>query len=231
MQALAIQQALLANSYSLGPEGADGIWGRDSIAALKKFQWANGLADTGVPDSSTLQALFGQRTSGPVPSPVWYEEAARLQGLHEAPGLADNPTILGWARQLGGWVEKVYRADSTPWCGLFVSHCISVTLPEERLPANPLSALAWARFGRSLVKPALGAVCVFTRKGGGHVAFYAGEDADTIHTLGGNQSDAVTLTRIPRSRLAAFRWPASAPVPSSGPIKAAATGALSQSEA
>lgn len=232
MQVLAIQQALQARGFDLGPTKADGIWGRASIGALRAFQNSQQLPATGVADSATLTAMFDQRTSSPVrPSPVWYEEALRLKGLHESAGPANNPTILGWARRIGGWVAKSYTTDSTPWCGLFASHCIAATLPDEKLPANPLSALAWNKFGTRLPSGSLGAICVFTRTGGGHVAFYAGEDETTIHTVGGNQADAVTLTRIPKSRLAGFRWPSTAPQPSGGRVVLTASGSLSRSEA
>ena len=46
----------------------------------------------------------------------------------------------------------------------------------------------------------------------GHVGFYAGEDADAFHVLGGNQGNAVSIVRIGRDRLLGARWPSTAPV-------------------
>ena len=231
MQTTAIQSALLARGFDLGPAKADGIWGRASISALRDFQFSQHIMPTGVPDTPTLQALFGQRTVPLRPDPVWYGEASRLKGLHENTGASSNPVILDWAKALGGWVRGVYTDDATPWCGLFVAHCIATTLPRELLPSNPLSALAWAKFGVALAKPSLGAVCVFSRKGGGHVAFYAGEDDTTVHVLGGNQSDAVTVTRVLKTRLVGYRWPTTAPLPTGGPTVLAGGGAVSRNEA
>ena len=47
----------------------------------------------------------------------------------------------------------------------------------------------------------LGDILVFKRDGGGHVGFYIGEDNDCYHVLGGNQSNAMNVTRILKSRL------------------------------
>ena len=237
MTPLAVQLILIALHYNLGPSGADGVWGRASIAALKLFQGDHGLRVDGVAGPVTYAALLSA-SGKPTPSndipatPVWFDEAGRLMGVRETAGAKSSAVILGWARSLGGWVESVYRDDATPWSGLFVAHCIGATLPEEPLPGNPLSALAWKKFGVPLAKPRLGAVCVFERKGGGHVGFYVGEDATAIHVRGGNQSDAVTQTRVLKSRLVGFRWPATVPLVGDGQaIAVAAKGGISTNEA
>jgi|GEM_PF-1349158 len=123
------------------------------------------------------------------PLPAWYAEAQRLMGVAEAPGSANNGTIIGWAKSLDGWIASFFVADSIPWCGLFVAHCMRVALPAEPQPVNPLGALNWRTFGVPLTKPAIGAVQVFQRPGGGHVGFYAGEDAAAFVVLGGNAFD------------------------------------------
>ncbi|MCJ2050882.1 TIGR02594 family protein [Methylobacterium sp. J-070] len=235
MSPRAIQSRLIRLGYDCGPAGADGVWGRRSIAALKLFQGSHGLGPDGIASRATLARLFPEEPA-PVPRPAWYAEAQRLQGLREAPGPASNPTILAWARTLGGFAARFYRDDATPWCGLFAAHCIGATLPDEPLPANPLSALAWAAFGTPLPTGRDGAICVFRRKGGGHVGFYAGEDAEAFHVLGGNQRDSVSIARVARVRLEAIRWPATAPAPAAngalgGARILAARGALSADEA
>ncbi|TIV91716.1 MAG: peptidoglycan-binding protein, partial [Mesorhizobium sp.] len=53
-----IQQALADHGYDLGT--ADGIWGRRSISALKAFQRASNLPQTGTLDQATSAALFPQ---------------------------------------------------------------------------------------------------------------------------------------------------------------------------
>ena len=80
---------------------------------------------------------------------------------------------------------------------------------------------------------ALGDVLVFARpKGGGHVGLYVGEDETAFHVLGGNQSDAVSITRIAKTRCIAIRRPIYREQPASmAPVQLAATGAMSVNEA
>jgi uncharacterized protein (TIGR02594 family) len=141
--------------------------------------------------------------------PAWLRAARAKLGTREAPGAANSPTIMGWATKLGTKVlGMVYNADSVPWCGLFIATCLA----EDGIAAAPIAvrAKAWATWGVALrpEKLAPGAVLVFERPGGGHVGFYVGEDAAAYHVLGGNQGDAVTITRIGKDRCIARRWPA-----------------------
>ncbi len=156
-------------------------------------------------------------------------EARKLYGVLETPGAADNPTILGWAAEIG--LAKVYSDDSIPWCGLFAG----VVADRAGWPTvkDPLWARNWAKFGVPAATAGLGDVLVFVRDGGGHVGFYVGEDPGHYHVLGGNQSDAVTITRIAKARCVAVRrpkWRVSQPA-GVKPVRLAATGAVSRNEA
>lgn len=208
-----IQQALAHNGYD--PGVVDGIWGRRTELALKRFQADKGLVADGIVGSNTRLALFG--SVQPVkatddPGLPWFQEARRLIGLREDPTAASNPTLLDWADRL----DVDYPDDSIAWCGLFIAHCISSTLGSEPLPVNPLGARNWARWGAPC-EPMPGALLVFWRgeRNGwkGHVGFYAGEEKGGVfHVLGGNQSDKVCVARINGDRLLASRWPATAPM-------------------
>jgi uncharacterized protein (TIGR02594 family) len=230
-----IQKALIDAGYSVGRAGADGIWGRDSIAACKRFQKAKGLDPIdGIPGIDTLTALgfYDSKTTpkvGDVPLP-WYDAAENLLGLKEGPGARDNPTILDWADDL----DIAYEQDSIPWCGLFVAHCVGSSLPEEPLPANPLGARNWMKAGVNC-NPQLGAILVFWRvkKSGwqGHVGFYSGERSDAYKVLGGNQSDSVSHAWIAKNRLLGARWPTTAPFLATGSVQATGGGNLSTNEA
>lgn len=203
----------------------DGAPGRSMIDGLKKFQQASGLKVTGMADADTVTALRAPGNAhdlvdrskvtpvAPPAEPVWMRETRRYMGIKEVPGPKANPTIIGFAKRLGGWVASYYTSDETPWCGLGLGYAIAVTLPGELLPSNPLSALAWKNFGRAMAIPALGAILVFTRDGGGHVGQYVGEDATHFHVLGYNQSNSVTITRVAKDRLVAIRWPNTGPDP------------------
>nr|WP_267966846.1 TerB N-terminal domain-containing protein [Allorhizobium ampelinum] len=51
-----IQKALVDKGFK--PGVPDGVWGKRSIAALRAYQTANGLAPTGVADPATIDGLF-----------------------------------------------------------------------------------------------------------------------------------------------------------------------------
>jgi uncharacterized protein (TIGR02594 family) len=233
---LEIQTALKNQGFD--PGGLDGVWGRRTIAALRAFQRAKSLDAVGQLGPQTLRALRASAPSAVAgvasladASPlVWFAEAERLQGLREVAGGGSNPAILDWAADL----ELHYKSDDIPWCGLFVSHCIGATLPEESLPNNPLAARSWLKFGVEC-EPALGAVIVFWRENRngakGHVGFYNGEDAQAYHVLGGNQSNAVNVTRVGKDRFLGTRRPASMPELPGGRLLRTTSGALSQNEA
>lgn len=112
------------------------------------------------------------------------------------------------ARDLGAKrLGITYSADSVAWCGLFVGWAMLQAGIEP--PAICVRAKAWADWHANLRPEFLcpGAVLVFDRAGGGHVAFYVGEDATHYHVLGGNQSDSVNVMRVAKDRCIARRWP------------------------
>lgn len=206
-----IQQALKDKGFD--PGDVDGVLGRNTIAAVKLFQRQQGLNADGIVGPKTTAALFaGAPTTAAQPDDTlipWYEEAKHLMGTEEVGGKGNNPDILDWADDL----DIHYPADEIPWCGLFVAHCVGLTLQQEVLPGNPLGARQWERFGDK-TKPRTGAVMVFWRKsknsGLGHVGFYAGEDKNAYQILGGNQSDKVCLTWVSKDRFVTARWPVTA---------------------
>ncbi len=105
------------------------------------------------------------------PGPKMIVEALKLFGTMEKPGAANNPTIVAWAKEVGGEVADVYKADSIPWCGLFMA--VVAKRAGKEPPKHPLWALSWSAFGAKAPAPALGDVLVFVRSGGGHVGLYA----------------------------------------------------------
>lgn len=132
------------------------------------------------------------------PGPEILKAALTFLGVKEVAGNDDNPLIIQWGKELG--VPKVYTHDEVPWCGLFMGKV--ATMAGEALPAQSfIWALNWAKFGTKVTVPMLGDVLTFKRPGGGHVALYVGEDPTCYHVIGGNQGDAVTITRINKVRL------------------------------
>lgn len=222
-----IQKALKDAGFDPGP--IDGVRGRRTIAAIKAFQRANSLGVDGIVGAKTSAKLLGGAAASPankIPHTMpWLQEAFHLIGTEEQPGAGSNEAILGWAKAL----RINYRDDSIAWCGLFTGHCIGSQLPEETLPKIAVRARAWEKFG-SQCTPQLGAVMVFWRKGPGtglgHVGFYWAEDEATYFILGGNQSNAVNISRYPKRRFLRARWPSTALKPDGIVRRANARGRL-----
>lgn len=200
---LAVQAQLKRLGFDPGP--LDGIRGPRTNAAIVAFKRSVGLRARPFFGPITRAALFGRDTAAeadPEGLP-WYAEAMRLRGLHEA---RDVAALRAWFNRSVAWIDP----REIPWCGAFVATCFRKDQPDIALPDNPLGARNWARWGQPCA-PGLGALLVFWRgsRDGwrGHVGFYYGEDAAAFHVLGGNQSDAVTVTRIGKTRHLATRWP------------------------
>lgn len=197
-----VQQALAREGLSPGP--IDGLPGRKTAAALRAYQAMHKLTVTGQADLATLSLLGIGLNPEEAESPPWVTLARHKMGLREK---ADNKTLSDWLKSGGGFLGD---PAELPWCGDFIETDYALTLPNEPLPSNPYYARNWASFGVAVAKGMipLGALAVFTRDGGGHVALVVGHDKTHFHCLGGNQSNAVSIVRIAKSRLLGpLRWP------------------------
>lgn len=175
------------------PGTIDGRWGVRTARALRQLIAANGRP-------------AAQSPQGPLP---WITEAKTALGRSEA---RDRSWLMDWLKRDG---RTLGDPSKNPWCGDFVKTCISMGLPDERLlgalGTNPYWACNWLLFGQD-TKPINGAVLIFERGSGGHVGFAVGQDDTHFYVLGGNQSDAVTIAHIAKSRLLGARWPTTIPV-------------------
>jgi len=128
-------------------------------------------------------------------------------GAREVPGSADNPTIIEMYRTVGhDWVEH----DEVAWCAAFVGHCLEKCGIASTRKLNARSYLLWGEKVASLDEAREGDIIVFTRGSSswqGHVAFFLNTAGTHVEVLGGNQSNAVTLTRYARSRVLGIRRP------------------------
>ena len=100
----------------------------------------------------------------------WIKEAKKHLGLKEIVGTkAHNPTIVQWLKDMGtfpGAAKSWYFEDETPWCGLFVGHCLGNS--GRAVIKDWYRAKAWASAGLTkLEKPAYGCMAVKSRKSGG----------------------------------------------------------------
>lgn len=164
------------------------------------------------------------------PGPRMLKRMLELYGTLEKPGSGNNPLILAWAKECQ---IPEYKSDATAWCGLAVSvAALRAAWPHKPL-GNALWARNWAEWEALAKTPKLGDVLVFSRGTGGHVGLYVGQDDTCFHVLGGNQSDAVNIKRIDRSRLIAARhpiWQIAEP-PNRRVVKMDASGPVSRNEA
>jgi uncharacterized protein (TIGR02594 family) len=177
------------NKLSHSPGAIDGHWGVRTARALRQLIAANGQAASIAPQG---------------PSP-WITEAKTALGRNEA---RDRTWLMDWLKRDG---RTLGDPGKNPWCGGFVETCIRMGLPDEpllgALGTNPYWSRNWLLFGLE-TKPVPGAVLIFGRGSGGHVGCALGQDDTQFFALGGNQSDAVTIARIGKSRLLGARLPA-----------------------
>jgi uncharacterized protein (TIGR02594 family) len=157
--------------------------------------------------------------------PSWVEIAERDIGSRETLGPNDSPFIRKmWARLSGSWLL------GQPWCGGAVAYWFSQSGIEY--PKTYYRARDWEKWGVGLVRPCVGCVVTFTRKGGGHVGLVVGQDkAGNLLVLGGNQGDAVRVSAFAPERATSYRWPRNVASPSVMPLPVLAGVAMSASEA
>lgn len=200
-----VQARLRELGFDPGP--IDGVRGPRTDAAVVAFKRSIGFRARPYIGPLTLAALE------PTPDPdrirlPWMQEAAKIRGLHER---RDTGKLRQWFDKSVSWIDP----RDIPWCGAFVATAHRLADPHIPLPENPLGARNWRDWGQS-TDPTHGATLVFWRVSPhswqGHVGFYHGEDATHYHVLGGNQSNAVTVSRMAKSRLLASRWPNGVPV-------------------
>ncbi len=134
--------------------------------------------------------------------PKWLKIAIEELGTKEILGKASNPRVEQYHAVAGlPWAK-----DDIPWCASFVAFCMKKS--GYSLPKYPARALSWLHWGVSAHQPVLGAIAVKKRKGGGHVTFVVGMDGDYLYCLGGNQHDAVRVSKYRRDIFIDFRVPA-----------------------
>lgn len=193
---------------------AQGDFGPKTEAAVKSFQFSQGLRATGIVDMATARALDAAAAHALLTKkanlPPWLEKAISLIGVEEYAGGDDNPLILAWAKQCGGSIAANYKHDATAWCKLFTEYCLVST---GYRGIDSLWALDNRKVGTPLTGPAVGAIASKERTGGGHTFFVIGRTAaGQIVGVGGNQDDRVCRATYPPAILK-YNWPDGAMIP------------------
>ena len=154
-----------------------------------------------------------------------------ITGLTESPGDPDNPKIMAMRDWIACRYQNIdgmeaycegYTHDSVAWCGLCAAFCVTAAgaMPPF-VKGSDTDCFLWAQsFAsdpgfRQLDEPVLGAICVMTREGGGHVTLFEGwvNKGSSYKGRGGNQSDAVNVSTFYVSDLIGFYWPKDMPLP------------------
>lgn len=133
--------------------------------------------------------------------PKYYLEAERLLGLKEIPGKQHNQEIVALWRESG---MPQITDDETPWCMAFVNGCLvrgNKAGTKSGLARSPLYPEHKDKFEK-LDGPELYSIGVMKRGNSswqGHVGFVADFNDKYVWLLGGNQGNAVSIARYPRS--------------------------------
>jgi uncharacterized protein (TIGR02594 family) len=136
--------------------------------------------------------------------PVWLTAARRELGQRERPGPSENTRII-WYHSF----SKLHaQSETVPWCASFVNAMLESSGIRSTRSAAAKSYATWGE--ECELKD--GAIVVFGKAdpdagGTGHVAFCVGIEGDSVLVLGGNQTNAVTVAKRPKSRIVAVRWP------------------------
>lgn len=140
------------------------------------------------------------------------EFAMRNYGVHETPDPnTANPKVLQFFADAGGsWVK-----DDTnyAWCAAFMnSACKNCGLPTT----GSLLAASFLEAGQPTNAPEIGDVVVFQHESPhvSHVSMFVrhDDDGESVWVLGGNQSDAVNVSKYNKAYVAGYRdvtkpWP------------------------
>lgn len=141
-----------------------------------------------------------------------YDLAQRYVGVHEFTGAKDHPLVVWWL-SLCGLPDS---HDEVPWCSAFVNGVAW----ELRLPrSNSAAARSWLTVGIPVDLPDAQPgfdVVVLQRGTGkqpgsdvvaapGHVGWFAGVEGSDVLLLGGNQGDAVSVSRFSAARVLGVR--------------------------
>lgn len=134
-------------------------------------------------------------------------EADLKLNIKEAPGAANNQIIIKWFEV--SKLAKKYWNDSTAWCGVYVNAKLLKYFPASKLAKNPAWAADYLKIGTKLLSFKFGCIMVVksdVSNSGYHVTFGYAQDGDYCLGAGGNQSNAVNVTRYHKSKIAAFIW-------------------------
>lgn len=143
----------------------------------------------------------------------WMAEAKSHLGKAEIPGVQTAGFIAAMLRNVHAW----WGDDETPWCGVFVAHCLKTA--GRPLAKQWWKARGWVGYGypwplRNAIP--YGALVVLNRPprvSDGHVGFFTGRvqmqqwPTGGVKLLAGNQGNKVCHASFDARRVIYWGWP------------------------
>lgn len=135
-----MQTMLIACGFSCGPDGADGDFGKNTLAGLTAFQAATGLEASGIYDGDTAAALekaYAARPASVVTAcdvskvlavavaEIGYKEKASNSQLDDKTANAGSANYTKYARDFDKKYPNWYngKKNGFAWCDMFVDWC------------------------------------------------------------------------------------------------------------
>ena len=136
-----MQTMLIACGFSCGPDGADGNFGKNTLAGLTAFQTASGLEATGVYEAGTSAALekaYAALPTAPVVTAcdvskvlavavaeIGYKEKKSNSQLDDKTANAGSANYTKYARDFDKKYPNWYngKKNGFAWCDMFVDWC------------------------------------------------------------------------------------------------------------
>lgn len=228
-----LQMQIALKAAGFDPGALDGIMGPKTEKALVAFRQSKNMNTRTYIGPTLLAELLNENAltfTKQLETP-WVNELGRYMSVHEK---RDNKKLKDWLRSDGATVGDPMKF---PWCADAVQTAIRLTLKDEpftgKVKQNPYYATNWLDFGEK-TEICYGAIAVFGRKGGGHVAFVIGYDPKLkkLRVRGGNQSDSICDCWIAEDRLLGYRWPSTYTGPKSAvPVMNSKGAVISKNEA
>ena len=135
-----MQTMLIACGFSCGPDGADGDFGKNTLAGLTTFQTANGLEASGIYDADSAAALEKAYAALPAPTvtacdvskvlavavaEIGYKEKTSNSQLDDKTANAGSKNYTKYARDFDKKYPNWYngKKNGFAWCDMFVDWC------------------------------------------------------------------------------------------------------------
>jgi uncharacterized protein (TIGR02594 family) len=121
---------------------------------------------------------------------------------------AEAPATGGFSNDLVSTARKYIGTNPTNrrtlWCGAFMDK----VLRENGFKGGGNLALGYAKYGRRVSGPQVGAIAVIRRRGGGHVGVVSGVDPNgNPIVISGNHNRTTAESVYPRSRIVTYVVP------------------------